>query len=49
MPLAFSMLLAKVLILVKAFMNFEPKLKDALSVFNIVGKSIDFSEGIDEF
>ena len=49
MPLAFSMLLAKVSILVKAFMNFEPKLKDAFSVFNIFGKSIDFRKGIHEF
>ena len=49
MPLAFSILLVKVFILVKAFMNFEPKLKDAFSVFNIFRKSIDFSKGVREF
>ena len=48
MPLAVSMLSAKVLILVKAFMNFERKLKDVFSVFNVFGKSIDFSNGIRE-
>ena len=46
MPLAFAIFVVKVLILVKAFMNFEPKLEDAFSVFNNFGKSSDFSKGI---
>ena len=49
MPLAFSTLLVKVLILVKAFINFEPKFEDAFSVFNTFRKSINFSKGIHEF
>ena len=49
MPLAFLILLVKVLILVKAFMNFNPKLKDAFSVFNTFSKSIDFSKEVYEF
>ena len=46
MPVAFTIFFVKVLILVKAFMNFEPKWEDAFSVFNHFGKSIDFSKGI---
>ena len=49
MPLAFSILLVKVLILVKAFMIFKPNLKDAFSVFNTFSKSIDFSKEVSEF
>ena len=49
MPLAFSTLLVKVLILVKAFINFEPKFEDAFHVFNTFRKSIDFTTGIHEF
>ena len=49
MPLAFSMLLVKVLILIKAFMNFEPKLQDAFSVLNTFSKSIDFTKEVFEF
>ena len=49
MPLAFSIFFVKVLILVKAFMNVEPKLKDAFSVFNAFGKSINLSKGIHDF
>ena len=46
MPLAFSIILVKVFILVKAFMNLKPKLEDAFNVFNIFSKRIDFSKGI---
>jgi len=49
MPLAFSILWVKVLILVRAFIDFELKLEDAFSVFNTFGKSIDFSKAIHEF
>ena len=49
MPLAFSIILVKVLILVKAFINFQPKLEDAFSVFNIFSKSSDFSKEVFEF
>ena len=49
MPLAFSTLLVKVWILVKAFIYFKPKFEDAFSVFNTFRKSINFSKGIDEF
>ena len=49
MPSAFSMLLVKVLILIKAFMNFEPKLQDAFSVLNTFSKSIDFTKEVFEF
>ena len=49
MPLAFSIILVKVVILVKAFINFQPKLTDAFSVFNIFSKSIDFSKEVFEF
>ena len=38
MPLPFSILFAKVLILVKAFINFDPKLEDAFDVFNVLVK-----------
>ena len=43
------MLLVKVLILIKAFMNFEPKLQDAFSVLNTFSKSIDFTKEVFEF
>ena len=43
------MLLVKVLILIKAFMNFEPKLQDAFSVWNTFSKSIDFTKEVFEF
>ena len=46
MPLAFSILFATVLILIKAFIIFELKLEDAFKIFNTLGKSIDFSKGI---
>ena len=49
MPLAFSILLVKVLILVKAFMNFNPKLEDAFSVFNTFSESSDFTKEVSEF
>ena len=49
MPLAFSIILVKVLILVKAFINFQPKLEDAFSVFNMFSKSIDFSKEVSAF
>ena len=49
MPFAFSILLVKVLILVKAFMDFSPKLKDAFSVFNTFSNSIDFSKEVYAF
>ena len=49
MPLAFSILLVKVLILVKAFMNFNPKLEDAFSVFNTFSESNDFTKEVCEF
>ena len=43
------MLLVKVLFLIKAFMNFKPKLQDAFSVFNTFSKSIDFTKEVSEF
>ena len=49
MPLTFSILFAKVLILVRAFINFEQEIEDALSLFIVFGKSIDFSKSIHEF
>ena len=49
MPLAFSIILVKVWILAKAFINFQLKLKDAFSVFNIFSKSIDFSKEVYAF
>ena len=49
MPLAFSIILVKVLILVKAFINFQPKLEDAFSVFNMFSKSIYFSKEVSAF
>ena len=49
MPLACSILLVKVLILVKAFINFKPKLEDAFSVFNTFSKSMDFTKEVSEF
>ena len=49
MPLPFSILLVKVLILVKAFMNFNPKLEDAFSVFNTFSESSDFTKEVSEF
>ena len=49
MPLTFSMLLVKVLILMKAFMILKPKLQDAFTVFNTFSKSIDFSKKVFEF
>ena len=48
MPLACSILYTKVLILVKAFISFDPKLENAFSVFNTFRKSISFSKDIDE-
>ena len=44
-----SIVLVEVFILLRAFMNFKPKLEDAFSVFNTFGESIDFSKGIHEF
>ena len=49
MPLTFSILFATVLVLLRPFINFEPKLEDALSAFDTFSKSIDFSTGIHEF
>ena len=49
MPLAFFILFTKVLILVKAFITFEPKLKNAFSVFNTFGKSNDSSKEVCNF
>ena len=49
MPLTFSMLLVKVLILMKAFMNLKPKLQDAFTVFNTFSKSINFIKEVFEF
>ena len=46
MPLAFSILLVKLLILVKAFMNLNPKLEDAFSVFNTFSESSDFTKEV---
>ena len=46
MLLAFLILLV---ILVKGFMNFYPKLEDAFSVFNTFSKSIDFSKEVYQF
>ena len=46
MPLAFSILLVKVSILVKAFNKFAPKFKDAFSIFNTFRKSVNLSKGI---
>ena len=49
MPLAFSIRLVKVLILVKAFMKFNPKLENAFSVFNTFSESSDFTKEVSEF
>ena len=49
MPLAFSILFTKVVIFVKAFITFEPKLENAFSVFNTFDKSIGFDKEVSEF
>ena len=49
MHLTFSIVLVEVFILVRAFMNFKPKMEDAFCVFNTFSKSIDFSKGIHDF
>ena len=49
MPYPFSILFTKALVLVRTFMNFTSKLEDALSMFNILSKSIDFSKEVYEF
>ena len=49
MPLAFSILLAKVLILVRTCIIFRLKLKDAFNTFNTFGKSINFDKEVCEF
>ena len=48
-PLTFLILFAKVLILIWAFINVEPKLEDACSVVHAFGKSINLNKGIHEF
>ena len=42
-------MIKKVLILIKAFITFEPKIENAFSVFNTFGKSRDFSREMFRF